>query len=50
MNCRENPCNFFPRIGQLSNMERETIYVEEDRATASAESPRLISGGGRVRN
>ena len=26
-------------------MERETIYVEGDRATAVAESPRLISSG-----
>ena len=27
-------------------MERETIYVQGDRATAAAESPRLISSGG----
>ena len=27
-------------------MERETIYVEGDRAIAAAESPRLINSGG----
>ena len=27
-------------------MERETIYVQRDRATTTAESPRLISNGG----
>ena len=27
-------------------MEKETIYVQGDRATAAAESPRLISSGG----
>ena len=27
-------------------MERETIYVQGDRATAAAESPRLINSGG----
>ena len=27
-------------------MERETIYVQGDRATTAAESPRLISSGG----
>ena len=27
-------------------MERETIYVQGDRATAAAESPRLITSGG----
>ena len=29
-----------------SSMERETIYVQGDRATTAAESPRLISSGG----
>ena len=27
-------------------MERESIYIQEDRATATAESPRLITSGG----
>ena len=27
-------------------MERETIYIQGDRATAAAESPRLITSGG----
>ena len=27
-------------------MERETIYIQGDRATAAAESPRLICSGG----
>ena len=27
-------------------MERETIYIHRDRATAAAESPRLITSGG----
>ena len=43
MNCGGNPCNFFCAP---SSMERETIYVQGDRATTSAESPRLISSGG----
>ena len=43
MNCRGNPCNFFCAP---SSMERETIYIQGDRATAAAESPRLISSGG----
>ena len=46
VNCRGNPCNFFPHTRQLSSMERETIYIEEDRATVAVESPRLISSGG----
>ena len=46
MNCGGNPCNFFPCTGQLSSMERETIYVEGDQATATAKSPRLINSGG----
>ena len=27
-------------------MERETIYIQGDQATAAAESPRLITSGG----
>ena len=46
MNCGGNPCNFFPRTGQLSSMERETIYVKRDQAIAAAESPKLINSGG----
>ena len=46
VNCRGNPCNFFPCTRQLSSMERETIYVEGDWAIAAAKSPRLISNGG----
>ena len=42
VNCRGNPCKFFSRIRQLRSMERETIYVEGDRATSAAESPRFI--------
>ena len=30
-----------------SKMERETIYIQGDRATAAAKSPRLITNGGR---
>ena len=45
MNCQGNPCNFFPHTKQLSSMERETIYIEGDRATATAKSPILISSG-----
>ena len=43
MNCGGNPCNFFCAA---SSMERETIYIQGDRATAAAESPRLITSGG----
>ena len=43
MNCGGNPCNFFCAA---SSMERETIYIQGDRATATAESPRLITSGG----
>ena len=43
MNCGGNLCNFFCAP---SSMEWETIYVQGDRATAAAESPRLISSGG----
>ena len=43
MNCRETLAIFFCA---LSSMERETIYVQGDRATAAPESPRLISNGG----
>ena len=46
MNCGGNPCNFFPCTGQLRSIERETIYIEGNRATVAAESPRLISSGG----
>ena len=46
VNCRRNPCNCFLHTRQLSSMERETIYVEGDRAIVAAESPRLISNGG----
>ena len=45
-NCGKNPWTFFSRTGQLSSMERETIYVDGDQATVGAESPRLISSGG----
>ena len=53
MNCRGNPCEFFPRRGQLQSMERGNIYVDEDHAIGTrAESPRYItgrgSGGGQV--
>ena len=43
MNCGGNPCNSFLRTG---SMERETIYIERDQATAVVESPRLIRSGG----
>ena len=43
MNCEGNPCNFFCALGI---MERETIYIQGDRATAVVESLRLISSGG----
>ena len=46
MNCGGNPCNFFPHTGKLSSMEKETIYIEGDWATATTESPRLINSGG----
>ena len=38
------PLQFF--ICAASNMERETIYIQGDRATVAAESPRLITSGG----
>ena len=43
VNCEGNPCNFFCTA---SSMERETIYIHGDQATAAAESPRLITSGG----
>ena len=38
------PLQFF--FCAASSMERETIYIQRDRATAAAESPRLITSGG----
>ena len=43
MNCGGNPCNFFLRSKQHGE---ETIYIQGDRATTAAESPRLITSGG----
>ena len=40
---RGKPLQFF--FCAASSMERESIYIQGDRATAAAESPRLITNG-----
>ena len=48
---RRNPCNFFPRRGQLQSMEKGSIYVDKDHVTGTrGESLGSITGrrsGGR---